>query len=233
MDCFNLFLTKQIRENVLRYTNTEIAAQREHYKGQSSASLKDTSDLELDALYGILVLSAALKNNHLTAVTLFDDTYIGSRYKATMSRSRFNFLINCLRFDNRETRKKRQEGTKLAPISEIWNEFVENCRQAYNPGSYLTIDEQLIGFRGRCPFRMYMPSKPNKYGIKLIMMWDSSTKYMIDAMPYLGKGTVPDGKPAADFFVDELTKTIAGSNRNVTFDNWFSSISLAKKLKKN
>jgi len=28
------------------------------------------------------------------------------------------------------------------------------------------VDEQLLGFRGRCGFRMYVPNKLVKYGIK-------------------------------------------------------------------
>ncbi|CAB0010906.1 unnamed protein product [Nesidiocoris tenuis] len=51
--------------------------------------------------------------------------------------------------------------------------------------------QKLVGFCGRCPFRMYIPSKPNKYGMKIIMMCDNSTKCMVNASPYLGKGSNP------------------------------------------
>lgn len=78
---------------------------------------------------------------------------------------------------------------------------------------------------------MYIPNKPNKYGIKLVMMCDNSTKYMLNAIPYLGKGTVTNNQPVADYFVQKLVgPTISGSNRNVTMDNWFSNIPLAKHL---
>lgn len=230
LDCFSLFMTDDILSKIVGHTNEEISIERDRYKQSGNSSLMDTSSLEINALFGLLILSAALKNNHLTTEMLFDESYSGSRFKSTMSRTRFNFLVNCVRFDNKTTRKERQALTKLAPISEIWDIFRMNCKKSYNPGSYVTIDEQLIGFRGRCPFRMYIPSKPNKYGIKLVMMCDNSTKYMIDAIPYLGKGTVPNGKPAAEFFVEELLKSIKGSNRNITFDNWFASIPLAKKM---
>lgn len=57
--------------------------------------------------------------------------------------------------------------------------FIETCRKSYV--TYITIDEQLMAFRGRCPLRMDIPNKPAKYGIKIIMVCESSTKYMIDA----------------------------------------------------
>ena len=79
---------------------------------------------------------------------------------------------------------------------------------------------------------MYIPSKPNKYGIKIVMMCDVGTKYMINAIPYLGKGTRTGGLPLGDYFVRELSRPIWGSNRNITMDNWFTSIPMAEELLK-
>jgi hypothetical protein len=36
-----------------------------------------------------------------------------------------------------------------------------------------TIDEQMVGFRGRCGFYMHMPKKPAKYGIKIYALMDA------------------------------------------------------------
>lgn len=232
VECFNLFISQNIVNEILVHTNNEILRQREKYKSNADPSLKDVSVIELRALFGLLLTSAALKSNHLSTEILFDTAYCGERFRATMSRTRFNFLINCLRFDDKSTRTERLAVTKFAPISKIWELFLENCRVNYKPGSYLTIDEQLVAFRGRCGFRMYIPSKPDRYGIKLVLICDNSTKYMVDGRPYLGKGTAPNDMPCADFFVQELTKSIKGSNRNVTLDNWFTSINLVSKLLK-
>ncbi|CAG4952254.1 unnamed protein product [Colias eurytheme] len=78
-------------------------------------------------------------------------------------------------------------------LVDIVSEEVTECRINYIPGSHVTVDEQLLGFRGRCPFRMYIPNKPSKYGIKIPMICDSSTKYMFDAIPYL-VGTLRSNK---------------------------------------
>lgn len=147
-----------------------------------------------------------------------------------MSEDRFQFLVNYLRFDDRTTRPLRKLTDPFAPIREIWDQFIINCNNNYKPGSYLTIDEQLLGFRGRCPFRMYMPNKPARYGIKIVMACDAGSKYMIDAAPYLGKKTKTSDDPLGTYYVKELTKTVHGSNRNVTMDNWFTSIDLAKTM---
>ncbi|XP_035210270.1 uncharacterized protein LOC118184673 [Stegodyphus dumicola] len=64
------------------------------------------------------------------------------------------------------------------------------------------------------------------------MICNNSTKYMMNAVPYLGSGSVPRGMVAADYFVNKLTETIKNSNRNVTMDNWFSNVPLVEKMLK-
>lgn len=161
---------------------------------------------------------------------MFNPTTSCSFYRACMSCDRFTFLLNCIRFDDKSTREERKESDPFAPVREIWELLLEICRNSYTPSSYLTIDEQLLGFRGRCPFRMYIPNKPSKYGIKIVMVCDSASKYMTDAQPYLGKKTNTGGLPLANYYVKELTKSVHGSNRNITMDNWFTSIPLADEL---
>lgn len=230
-ECFKLFFNANLVEQVLQHTNEEIQKQKRNYNvDNTDATVGNLCLEELHALFGLIILAAALKDNHLSSNIMFDNTYCGERYKATMSERRFKFLINCLRFDDKATRDERKKTDKLAPIRHIWQILLENCRSLYKPGSYLAIDEQLVGFRGRCPFRMYMPSKPNKYGIKIIMMCDNSTKYMVDARLYMGKGSVPTNRSAAEFFVEELVISIENTNRNITMDNWFTSVPLVQKL---
>lgn len=232
LECFDKFLTLEIMEIILKHTNEEIERQRMRYSAQTKATISNVNLTELKALFGLIILAAAMQNNHLSTNLLFDDSFCGSRYVATMSKERFNFLINCLRFDDKISRAERQTTNKFSAVSDIWERLLENCRANYRPGAYVTIDEQLVAFRGKCPFRMYIPSKPDKYGIKIVMMCDNATKYMIDATPYLGKGTVPSNESAAEYFVNKLIYSIRNSNRNVTFDNWFTSVPLVQSLLK-
>lgn len=64
------------------------------------------------------------------------------------------------------------------------------------------------------------------------MLVDNSTKYMVDAEPYLGSFTKTDGEPLGEYFVKKLTRTVHATNSNITMDNWFTSVPLAKSLLK-
>lgn len=105
--------------------------------------------------------------------------------------------------------------------------FNNNCQSNYSCGEYLTIDEMLIAFRGRCKFRMYLKNKPDKYGIKMQCLVDAKTHYLLNAFIYTGKDTHnmnPRKLAIPTLDVLKLIPPISGTNRNLTVDNWFSSI---------
>nr|CAH7763283.1 unnamed protein product [Callosobruchus chinensis] len=147
-----------------------------------------------------------------------------------LSKNRFNFLIKNLRFDDKTSRNGRKELDKFSAIRKIWDSYMRNCQDNYTPSEYVTVDEQLLGFRGRCPFRMYLPNKPEKYGIKIVMLCDAKTFYMLSAIPYIGKEDRQNTLPIPSQYVLELSEPIHRTNRNITLDNWFTSVGLTNSL---
>jgi len=145
-----------------------------------------------------------------------------------MPQRRFEFILSNLRFDDKNTRQERVAQHRLAPIKELWDAFMENCKKYYSPSTNCTIDEQLLSFRGHFSARMYIPNKPDKYGIKIVMLNDVQTSYMLNAEPYVGKLSTKD--PVPEYYVKKLSEPIHGSERNITADNWFMSVELAKKM---
>lgn len=132
-------------------------------------------------------------------------------------------------------RIQRREIDKLAPIKEFFELFVENCKKCFSPSEYVTIDEQLIKFRGRCPFRVYLPNKPAKYGVKIFALVDAKMMYTWNMEVYCAKqpvGPYNISNSPSDV-VMRLMNPILGSGRNLTTDNWYTSIPLAENLLKN
>ena len=131
------------------------------------------------------------------------------------------------RFDNKATRAVRCLNDKLAAFRKIWNMFAEICKSMYLVGTAVCIDEQLLPFRGRCAFRQYMSKKPSKYGIKIWIMCDCATKYIMNAKVYLGRENNEVARGLASDVVCTLVQPISGQQggRNVTTDN-FSQLSI-------
>ena len=89
-------------------------------------------------------------------------------------------------------RKKREQRgeqlrDKLAPIRDVFDAWVTTLSKSFIPFDNVTINEQLVAFRGRCSFRMYMKSKPAKCGLKLWALCDSATAYVLNLQVYTGK----------------------------------------------
>ena len=89
----------------------------------------------------------------------------------------------------------------------------------YTSHECLTVDEQLVPIRGRCPFKHYLPSKPDKYGMKFFWICDSSTFYFLTAKPCLGKqGNAPKRGLAQDVVLD-LSTPFKNSRKNIITDD--------------
>lgn len=230
-EIWQLYFTDNILERIVENTNKEIMIRREKFTSEQRY-IQDTNKTELMALFGLLYFAGVLKDAHLSLEDMWSEKFGVAIFRLTMTKNRFEFLLTCLRFDDKSTRAERKVLDKFAPIREIWDLFIQNCEENYTPYEYVTIDEQLLSFRGRCPFKMYLPSKPDKYGLKIIMMCDAKTSYMCNAIPYIGKDTTRDPREGSvpTQYVIKLTRSIHGTNRNVTMDNWFSSCELAEKL---
>lgn len=101
------------------------------------------------------------KANHTHFLELWatDGTGI-DMFRACMSYHRFLFILRVLRFDEKATRDERKKTDKLASIRALLDQFVLNCKTVYTLGEFITIDEMLATFRGRCSFIQYMPKKP-------------------------------------------------------------------------
>jgi len=90
----------------------------------------------------------------------------------------FCMISRVIRFDDKFTRLERRRIDKLASFRNIYEKWMEVIPKLYYPAENVTVDEQLVAFRGRCPFKQYIPSKPAKYGIKIWTLCDSKTSYV-------------------------------------------------------
>lgn len=231
LECFQLFIDEQMIADVVINTNYRIKEKSEKWK--SSAHYGETTVVEIKALLGLLYLSGVFRNNHRNVEELWNTDGTGMDiFRCTMSQRRFQFLISCLGFDNKESRPERLKIDKLAHIRAIVDKFTGNCKAAYTPSEYLTVDEKLESFRGRCGFRQYIPNKPAKYGIKVQALVDARTYYLVNMEVYVG--VQPEGpfrvSNSPKDIVDRLVAPVSGTKRNITCDNWYTSVPLFESL---
>ncbi|UYV82718.1 hypothetical protein LAZ67_22000664, partial [Cordylochernes scorpioides] len=231
LDCWNLFIDDNILECIVTNTNVYIRNIQQNYSRERDAYL--TNLHEIKALLGIIYFLGVMKANILNTDDAWARDSTGFELcRIAMSENRFRFLLRVIRFDDKATRNERLRQDKLAAVRLILDTFVKNCQKHYSPSEYITVDEKLDAFRGKCNFRQYIPSKHNKYGIKLFALVDSKMFYTCNLEIYSGKN--PEGpynvNNSPSDVVERLCEPIKGTGRNVTMVNWFTSYSLALEL---
>lgn len=228
---WNLFFTDYILNLLVQHTNQHIEKVRENF--QRGSNCRPTNMAEIKGFLGLLYLAGLFRGGHQRLSDFWTTDGLGINiFRMTMSEKRFRFLIRCLRFDDKNTRETRRKVDKLAAIREVFTVFIENCQKHYHIGQNATVDEMLPSFRGRCSFRQYIPSKPNKYGIKIFCLSDAKLYYTSNMEIYCGRQ--PEGPyflpNTPDSIVMRLCTPIFGSGRNITADNWFTSLKLVRQL---
>jgi len=234
LEIWSYFFNHDILEIIVEHTNQKINAIKYNYSRERDAN--PTNITEVKALLGLVYLAGVKKCARTNAEELWKTDGSGIElFRLTMSCSRFRFLLRHLRFDDSDTREERKATDKLAAIRSVFDAFVEKCKTAFTPFEYVTVDEKLEAFRGRCGWRQYIPSKPNKYGLKVFALCDSKTYYTLNLEVYVGN------QPAGPFkvsnspgaVVERLAEPIRGTGRNITVDNWFTNLELIANLKQN
>ncbi|XP_046663091.1 piggyBac transposable element-derived protein 1-like [Homalodisca vitripennis] len=227
LDIWSLFFTDSMILDITQSTNVWINSNKERYSRERDA--KETTPEELKCVFGILYMAGVMKSSHQILEELWSGDGFGVEFfRCAMSIKRFKFLLTAMRFDDITSREDRQKLDNLAPIRDLFEEFVENCKLHYRVSEFVTLDEMLESFRGRCSFRQYIKNKPAKYGLKIYALVCAKTFYTANLEVYAARQ--PPGPYQIDnsarSVVQRMIEPISGSGRNVTMDNWFSSVPL-------
>ncbi|XP_022910889.2 piggyBac transposable element-derived protein 4-like [Onthophagus taurus] len=219
---FQLFVTPVIVQEIVNCTNLE----GKRVYGATGKPWKDVTVDEFLAFCGLLIHAGVDRGWDVPVYRARNIPAIFQPHsQPSMSIFRFEEIRRFVRFDDKRTRNARLETDKLAMVSYIWDLFIQQCKTCVIPDTNVTIDEQLVGFRGRCTFVQYMPSKLAKYGLKIFWMCESTSGYALDGLVYVGPH-----KNLGLEVVQTLVRGIHNSGRNLTIDNFFTSVPLATYL---
>ena len=149
-----------------------------------------------------------------------------------MSLLRFKALMRCLHLnDNSKAPRPGEDGfDKLYKIRPLFDIVQHNSLSKYKPHQENSVDEAMVLFKGRSGFKQYMPNKPVKRGYKIWMRADATNGYCCYFDVYTG------ATPGASEFglgasvVKNMVQSLYGKGYYVFYDNFFSSVALAKEL---
>ena len=121
-------------------------------------------------------------------------------------------------------------------IKEFLESLHKRFKRLFEPGRQLSLDEILVRAFRRMKFKVRIISKAARYGIKIYVLTDAATAYVLKVMVYTGKHTYNESINQSDKkmvqVVKELCKNWEGSYRTVFVDRFYTSIDLLKELRK-
>ena len=150
----------------------------------------------------------------------------------TFPRNRFLAILGNLHFnDNALAEPRGSPGyDKLHKIRPVLDTLTQTFLSLYNPHRENSIDEAMVGFKGRSSLKQYMPKKPTKRGFKVWCRCDSKNGYTSAFQIYTGKLADVTEKNLGSRVVKDLSKEIQNKNYFLFFDNFFSSPTLLADL---
>ena len=107
------------------------------------------------------------------------------------------------------------------------------------PSENISIDKELLFYKGRLSFKQYIPSKRARFGIKLFSLCEDSG-YLWNSFVYLGKTTINENQHHLERRISKscvvatsLLSDLLGLGYKLFADNWYTSEELFDYLYEN
>jgi Transposase IS4 len=121
-------------------------------------------------------------------------------------------------------------------VKELQDLLQERYEKLYIPGRYLSLDETLVRAFGRIKFKVCIITKSARYGIKLYVVTDAETAFVLYTIIYTGTYTYFENEnenmKKTVAVVKRLCEPFEGTHRTIFVDRFYTSIDLMKELDK-
>nr|CAI5857468.1 unnamed protein product [Callosobruchus analis] len=159
IDFFSLFFTE--------FFLCEIVYQSNLYATQLGQDLSLGLD-ELKAFLGIIIYMGF---HYLPGYKLYwstDENFHCERIARIMTQKRFLKILRFLHLTDNSSMPDRQCSNydRLYKVRPLLDYLGNAFKQNFGPSQFISIDESMVGFKGRSTLKQYMPLKPIKRGFK-------------------------------------------------------------------
>jgi hypothetical protein len=188
---------------------------------------------ELYIFLGVTILMARNKKLQISEYWSTNDLLCQDIFGKCMSRDRYLLLLRCIHFYNNTQQIK---GDRLYKIQMVLTEVRKNFKDAMIPFSNLAIDESLLLWKGRLSIKQYIKSKRHRFGIKLYIICDCETDFILNFIMYTGatehKDPLQDILGKSGVIVKDLMKPYLNKGFSLFTDNFYTSPQLSMYLHK-
>ena len=161
------------------------------------------------------------------------ESYIPS-FHDILPRNRFQKVFWMLHLPVQPAGQTTYQLDKLQPLLNI---LLGSFQSSFYPGCEVSVDESMVGFKGKVSFKQYCPLKQTKHGLKAFVLCDSRTGYVLNIIPCTGRevreqylSLVSQDIPMLAQIVVALCEKYLKKGHHVFADRLYSSVPLVDEL---
>ncbi|PNF14286.1 hypothetical protein B7P43_G07092, partial [Cryptotermes secundus] len=237
---FLLFFTEDFVNNIVQETNTYaqqfICGRVFPFRSPARQWVPVTLN-EMYVVLALFLLMGIVNKPTLNSYFSTKRLLYTPAFPDVISRDRFQLICKFLHF-NDNTKKDNYLGpTRLFKIFPVIQHLNEKFQTLFYPGQNICIDESLTLWKGRLAFKMYLPLKASKFGIKTYELCDSKSGYLWSFIVYTGSETqlnsslIRENTNKTTSVVLHLVEPLLHRGHTLWMDNYYNSPQLAKLLK--
>lgn len=227
LDFFQLFMTRDIVGMISTETNKYAEALKRKVTEPKSKLVKwvNSTVEEIYMFIATIMLMSLVGKNNLKKYWSNNKIIETPFFKTLFSQDRFFLLFRALHFVDNDL----PATNKLNKIKNLLDGVREIFKKTFYPFENLCIDESLLLWKGRLSFKIYIPSKRHRFGIKLFVLCDVLTGYILDVIVYTGSQSdyeMVENLGISGSVVKTMMNDYLGKGHTLYVDNWYTSPAL-------
>ncbi|XP_069131650.1 piggyBac transposable element-derived protein 4-like [Argopecten irradians] len=231
-------LMKEIMRHTNRYAHHHIQ-QNQHQFGRH-ARARSWKKITLSELKAFLSIFFNMSIVRKPSIPHYWNSRLPSQrsdwFHQTMSRNRFQNILKFIHITDYQQMVGREHAaydpaSRFRPLVNFVN---RQFLRFVIPKRELCVDESLVSTKAHSVMRQYIPSKAAKYGVKLWLLCESSSGYVLQMSVYRGRlfDPTPRGELQGTNVVVQLLQeaSLLGRGYHIFCDSFFTSIHLGHVL---
>jgi hypothetical protein len=193
---------------------------------------KDTNLNEMYIFFSLMLLMPHIKKNNIKDYWSTSVLLSTPIFGKIMTQDRFLLLLRVLHFSNN---RNQIPGDRLFKIKTIIESLRKKFSSTYQPHQKVCVDESIVEWKGRLQFKQYIPSKRHRFRIKLFVLCDCKSGFVLDFLIYTGDNshiTINETLKLSGSVISTLMEPYVNKGHIIYMDNWYSSPTLFEYLLK-
>ena len=229
LDYFLKIFDHELIDNLVKWTN-EYAGQTTNQERRKSkiALWRNTDRGEMKGFMGMLIAMSLVKKTNLKEYWNNSRLLCTPGIQELFEYSRFRQLYNslCLRPIGND-----YDVDDIFKIKRIRDRVILNSQKMHHPTRELSVDECMIPFSGKHRWRVFLKSKPVKYGFKAYILAEANSGYVLNWHIHTGDPRTCDSEESSTFkIVRRLSYPYNFLGHHIYMDRYYSGLRIFRYL---